>query len=280
MRHGGDRVLFISADPAIAYGLRNDPGARMLAACRLSFGSDDIFYLTGDFHHYERRKMGPTSLHVIAGGGGAFLHGTRISPYPEPAGPPACVYPTAAMSRQLAAQVPLKLLLGRAGFVAHNAFALVGLIEMYMGARSPLHALAVGGSASAVFALLLYLIAGHQGFSPRRIAMYSLPFGLVLGLLPAFLRQMLPGWVPALAGDGAVIVIYAFVGALVFGLFLMTMAILGLEHQQAFTVLGHPGFKHFVRLCVHPNGRVEGWVIGKDDMLAPGKPVVIDTFQW
>ena len=60
----------------------------------------------------------------------------------------------------------------------------------------------------------------------------------------------------------------------------MLLAVFGLEHQQAFTVLGHPGFKHFVRLCVHPDGRVEGWTIGKDDMLADSAPLLIDRFEW
>ena len=60
----------------------------------------------------------------------------------------------------------------------------------------------------------------------------------------------------------------------------MLLAVFGLEHQQAFTVLGHPGFKHFVRLCVHPDGRVEAWTIGKDDMLSDTAPLLIDRFEW
>ncbi len=80
-------VLFIAGDPAMAYGQRNDPGARMLAACRLNMERDRVFYLAGDFHHYERRSVGK-SLHVIAGGGGAFLHGTRIAAYPKETGRP------------------------------------------------------------------------------------------------------------------------------------------------------------------------------------------------
>jgi len=60
----------------------------------------------------------------------------------------------------------------------------------------------------------------------------------------------------------------------------MLLAVFGLEHQQAFTVLGHPGFKHFVRLCVHADGRVEAWAIGKDDMLADSAPLLIDRFEW
>jgi len=45
-------------------------------------------------------------------------------------------------------------------------------------------------------------------------------------------------------------------------------------------VLGHPGYKHFVRLCVHPDGKVEAWAIGKDDVLADGDPLLIDRFDW
>jgi hypothetical protein len=86
--------------------------------------------------------------------------------------------------------------------------------------------------------------------------------------------------VPTLAGDGAVLAAHAFLGTFVFGLFLASVATLGLEQQQAFAALSHPGFKHFVRFCVHPDGKMEGWVIGKDDPLAPGPPKLIDRFEW
>ena len=75
-------LLFVAPDPALAFGEKHEPGARMLSACRLSLERDRVFYLTGDMHHYERRAPGGESLHVIAGGGGAFLHGTRVSPSP------------------------------------------------------------------------------------------------------------------------------------------------------------------------------------------------------
>ncbi|MBL8605676.1 MAG: hypothetical protein JNL38_00085 [Myxococcales bacterium] len=271
-------VLFVAGDPALTYGVDNEPGSRMLSACKLDFEEDDVFYLCGDFHHYERRKTGPGSIHVIAGGGGAFLHGTRMSPYPEPAGPPDCVYPQGFMSRRLAAQVPLKLMLGRAGFIVHWAMALLGSIEVAAsGGRASL-------AASAAFVSLLFWIilnvVCHQGTEKKKTALLALPFSLVLGFMPMALRSALPNVVPTLASDTAVLVVFAFLGSLVFGLFLSTAAVLGYEHQQAFTVLGHPGFKHFVRMCVHPTGRVEAWVIGKDDALAPGLPELIDHFEW
>ena len=76
------------------------------------------------------------------------------------------------------------------------------------------------------------------------------------------------------------VVAYAFAASFLLGLFLLALALVGLEHHQAFAALGHPGFRHFVRLCVHPSGRIEGFVIGKDDPLGPGPPVLIDRFVW
>src|SRR5207247_1661422 len=126
----------------------------------------------------------------------------------------------------------------------------------------------------------LWAIAGHHRAHPRRVAAIALPFGAGLGFLPMALKLMLPRVVPTAAGDTGVRVVYAFAGSFLVGPFLMTVAITGLEHQQAFAVLGHPGFKHFVRMCISPNGTVEAWVIGKDDVLAPGGPSLIDRWRW
>lgn len=274
----GRAVLFVAGDPAMAYGHRNDPGARMLAACRLSLERDKVFFLAGDFHHYERRSVG-ASLHVIAGGGGAFLHGTRVAPYPEPAGPPAAVYPSAEASRKLTLQVPVMLMLGRAGWFVHVAVALVASIEIGATHQSwvVMGPAALGGSA--VFALVLYMIA-LQGHGKRRLRVaLSVPFGTAIGLLPVGVRLAIPH-LPFYVADGAALIACAFVGALLFGVYLMLLMLLGLEHQQAFTVLGHPGYKHFVRLCIHPDGTIEGYAIGKDDVLAEGDPVLVDRFVW
>ncbi len=277
-KHPDMRVLFASGDPAMAYGERNAPGADMLAACRLSFLDDRVFFLAGDFHHYERRAVGDKSIHVIAGGGGAFLHGTRIAPYPE--GAPARVWPDAKMTTQLVWQVPLKLMAGRAGLMVHIAFGGFGFLAMGAAERSGT-ALAVASLImSGLIWMLLFGVGAAQGRHPKKIAAVSLPFGVALGFLPMLLRMAIPRVVPHLAQDTAVLIAYAFAGSFLFGLFLVAVTVLGLEHQQAFTVLGHPGFKHFVRLCVHPSGKIEAWVIGKDDMLATGDPELIDKFEW
>jgi hypothetical protein len=276
-RHPDRAVLFVSGDPVLAYGDRNEPGWRMLQACKLSLERDRVLFLAGDFHHYERRTI-QKSIHVIAGGGGAFLHGTRIGPYPAGNGNPDVAYPTGAASRQLAAQVPLKLMIGRAGWLVHLALALFASIELASARKGTTALLTTSALLSMGLVCVLYFVA-HEGIKKRSIALLAAPFGAALGLLPMALRLSVER-LPTMAGDPAVMIASAFGGAFIFGLYLTLLALLGLEHQQAFTVLGHPGFKHFVRLCVHPDGRTEAWAIGKDDPLADALPRVVDHFEW
>ncbi len=274
----GQRLLFVAPDPALAFGERYDPGARMLSACKLAMEKDKIFYLCGDMHHYERRPLPNGSLHVIAGGGGAFLHGTRISA--SPSGPPACAWPNAQMTRKLNAQVPLRLMLGGGGFLVHGLLALFASIELGASLRGPRTFAVTTVLVTIGITWILFMIAGFHRAHAGRVAEVAVPFGVVLGLAPMLLRLALPRMVPTLAGDGAVTVVYALLGSFFFGIFLATLCKVGLEHQQAFTVLAHPGFKHFVRMCVHPDGKIEAWTIGKDDALSPGDAVEIDRFRW
>ena len=105
-------------------------------------------------------------------------------------------------------------------------------------------------------------------------------FGVTLGLAPLGLRLLLQHVLPRFSGFWPVVVGQAFLGSFIFGLFLLVLEFTGIDHQHGFAVLGHPGFRHFVRLCVHPSGKVEGFVIGKDDPLGAGAPVLVDRFVW
>jgi hypothetical protein len=260
-----------------AFGHKNEPGMRMLAACKLNLDRDRVFYLAGDFHHYERRTINK-SVHVVAGGGGAFLHGTRIAPYTD-LPPPNAAYPNATSSRKLAVQVPVKLMIGRAGLLVHLALGVLASIEIGASQRGESALLLTSVLMAAGISLVLYLIA-MQGQSTRakRVAL-AIPFGTVIGLLPIALQFAVPH-LPFHLKDGAILVTCAFIGSLVFGFYLTLLTLLGLEHQQSFTVLGHPGYKHFVRICVHPNGKMEVWTIGKDDVFDKGDPMLIDHFEW
>jgi hypothetical protein len=271
------RLLFVAPDPALAFGERWDHGARALTGCGLRMDQDRVFYLTGDMHHYERRTVGH-STHVIAGGGGAFLHGTRTSP--APAGPSAAAYPNAAMTRTLLAQVPFRLMAGRAGFMVHIGLFVLASLEVVAAHYGGITLAVVTAIICVILAVAFYINAGHKRAHPQTVAVVAVPFAIGLGILPSGLRVALPQIVPSLAGDTGVPLVFAFLGALGFGFFLTALFTVGLEHQQAFAVLGHPGFKHFVRLCVHPDGRVEAWTIGKDDPIAPGLPAVVDRFEW
>src|SRR5262249_12251402 len=104
------KFVLVAPDPALAYGEPNEPGTKILESCHFSLASDKLLYLTGDAHHYERQVVGD-SMHVIAGGGGAFVHGTRIA-RDSNAAPPQCVYPDRRTSLRLALGMPLRLAAG------------------------------------------------------------------------------------------------------------------------------------------------------------------------
>jgi len=91
---------------------RHDPVAG------LRFSRQVAFLLSGDVHHYERSSDG-NMLHVIAGGGGAFLH-----PAPVVGGRRTAErrWPSSEQSRALLSGVPWKIARGRSGFLPHLIF--------------------------------------------------------------------------------------------------------------------------------------------------------------
>ncbi|MBO0861746.1 MAG: hypothetical protein J2P21_25315 [Chloracidobacterium sp.] len=272
------KFVLVAPDPALAYGEPNEPGMKILESCHFSLASDKILYLTGDAHHYERQAVGD-SMHVIAGGGGAFLHGTRIA-RDSNAVPPQCVYPDRSASLRLALSMPLRLAVGTAGFLPHGVFALLALIEIVAFRHGPI----TGGLivAAVILIAIFSLSLAIRARLERPAATYAVAslFGLILSLTPLGLRFALSGALPWLGDLLAVGLGNAVLGSLTLGVFLLVLILTGLEHQQGFAALGHPGFRHFVRICVYPGGRVEGFVIGKDDPIGEGPPVLIDRFAW
>jgi hypothetical protein len=158
------KFLFVAPDPALAYGEPNEPGSRLLDATGVTLRSSRLFYLTGDAHHYERQHVGG-SLHVIAGGGGAFLHGTRIAPTAG-SRPPEVVYPDKRTSRRIALGMPLRLAMGTAGFLPHATFALLAALEIVALRRGPLPCALTTG-ALTLFAIFMLSLAVRRGSSAR-----------------------------------------------------------------------------------------------------------------
>jgi hypothetical protein len=244
----------------------------------LSLTDDPTLFLTGDSHHYERRVIGP-SQHVIAGGGGAFVHGTGVR-RPPPGHEPARAYPDASQSRRLARTVPWHVVTGTAGVLPHLLSALLAVLQ--------LRAFAIGSvagwftTAALAAAAIAAMVSTMSLKGRRRGAALALAavHGLAIALLPLLL-----GWAvshgtgirPTMLVTAAAM---AVAGPMLLGGYLLALVYTGLDPWTAYSALGHPGYKHFVRLCVRQDGRVEAWVIGKDDPLSRAAPALIDRFDW
>jgi hypothetical protein len=272
------KFVMVAPDPALAYGEPNEPGMKILESCHFSLASDKLLYLTGDAHHYERQTVGD-SLHVIAGGGGAFVHGTRVARDSNSA-PPQCVYPDRRTSLRLALGMPLRLAAGTAGFLPHGVFALLAIIEIIAFRYGPVTGGLTVAAVTLIATVSLNFAIRARLERPAATWAISILFGLLLGLAPLGIRFALSGALPWPGNYLAVVLGNAVFGSLALGVFLLVLILTGLEHQQGFAALGHPGFRHFVRLCVHPGGKVEGFVIGKDDPVGEEPPVLIDRFVW
>jgi hypothetical protein len=278
-------LLLLLPDPVFAFGAPTPTGPDMLAHLRLD---DEMrtFVLTGDIHHYERLEH-DRLLQVTAGGGGAFLHPTRIAPGGLT---PAVAWPGRAQCLAILRQVPWTVARGRAGLLPHAGLtALYGLallltkqlnahvgvaISVWLAATlltATVYAL-IGGVARAWSVAPLAL--GAAGVTALVAAGGAAAVGAVfsrVGLSAPTALVGLLAWAVAVIG-----------GALIFGGFLAILTWRGHEHLQAFTTLDHPGFKHFVRLRVRADGRgIDGWCIGAADPVAGAKaPVLVDTFSW
>jgi hypothetical protein len=274
----GNRRILVSPDPAIAMGEPNAPGQQILRACGLSLKCDATCYLTGDSHHYKRREVGP-SMHVIAGGGGSFVHGTRVHRHPR-GKKPKCAFPDAKTSRRLAFSVPLQLVQGTAGLLPHVGCAALAAVQFSMFGAGLVAGWLTTAAVAAMAVFFMYQAVLKRRERPRATLAVALVHGPLLALAPLGVGWLLLRVMPAIASGLVDVVAMAFVGPLIIGHFLLALVMTGLEHHHAYAVLGHPGFKHFVRLYVRGDGRVEAWVIGKQDTLGEGLPRLIDRFEW
>lgn len=272
-------------DPVYHFGAPSRTGTAMLRALGLDTEAKPAFLLSGDVHHYERFQHGQ-ALHVIAGGGGAFLHPAPVDKRGRIA--PEVEWPDARQSQALLAQVPWKIALGRSGFLPHlillamfaPAFGLGIAAFTWLGTRlvAPLFVV-------LVTTLVYALIGGLRRHGPR-VLVPALLAATTTALLPLGAARLLrllsqAAELPLSRGFmiSASLVCAVFGGAFVFGAYLAALTRLGLEHTQAFTALDHPGFKHFLRLRVRADGSaVDLWCIGLPDPLAAGaRPVLVDA---
>lgn len=277
--------LVMIPDPVLQFGLESPSGRGAVSAIGLRLSAKPHLILSGDLHHYQRWSEG-LSQHVVAGGGGAFLHPTGQRDLPSQRGSKA--WPDRRQSRALLAAVPWRVMLGRAGFLPHVVvlLLLLPLLDRYQRLHVRLleepWRIAVTALAAAV---VLALIGGVRKGEAVAIAALAALAGAGIAVLPvgvavavAAVPWTLPlGWL----SDLLILVGAAFGGALLFGSYLTALTAFGLEHTQAFTTLGHPGFKHFLRLRLRRDGRtLDVWCIGREDPLGGQPPVLVDHFTW
>jgi hypothetical protein len=285
-----DVALWVTMpDPYLAYLEPNPAGVGMVEALELRLGDEPHLVLCGDTHQYSRSERGPT-VHVTAGGGGAFLHGARIDR--KGLIPPIAEWPGPKASRALLSLVPWHVAAGRAGLLPH--FVMLLLFAPALGVGLGIyHSDASVEGASAVAAMIgtatCALIGGWRRGRFVRISILASLTGLVMGLAPtlstlafALAIERVGRHVSPNVHGALVLILAVFFGALAFGAYLCALTITGLETSQAHTALGHPSHKHFVRLRVRAAGdAIDAWVIGLHDPLCPGeKPVLVDAFTW
>lgn len=274
-------------DPLFRFGGPSATGTEMIRALGLDFHARSHFLLSGDVHHYERSIEGST-LHVTAGGGGAFLH---PAPMVDGRRKAERRWPSASESRPLLSGVPWKIARGRSGFLPHLVFAALFAPAMSVGVRI-YDRTGVILAAPAVVTLVIstiYALIGGVRRRWRQVLPLAFAAGAITASLPTLASLLVKHallrlhFVPTLfVVASATLVLTVFAASYIFGSYLARLTRRGIEHTQAFTALDHPGYKHFLRLRVRADGKgVDGYCIGLTDPLGPrAKPELVDAFTW
>jgi hypothetical protein len=287
---GAARIVLLP-DPARAWGETRRTGQAALAALDVVPARDPTFVLSGDVHHYERSREGP-SVHVVAGGGGAFIHGVRVSErgahYPRDV-----EFPGPRASWAMCRRLPWHLAVGRAGWVITAIFALADWAALRAYFRDSLRAgVSIAMTTSIGVAIGTAFLVGNRRRIARVVA-FSFAFGVATGALPvalgiaaraAGLEEMGGSRIGRVAVIWISLLASTLASGAAFGAMLATIARLSLNLSQPFAALGEPGFKHFVRLRVRdPDdgpASVEAFVIGVVDPVGRSPPVLVDRFVW
>jgi hypothetical protein len=274
-------------DPLFRFGSPSPSGTDMIQTLGFDFHTRSHFLLSGDIHHYERSHEGRT-LHVTAGGGGAFLH-----PAPLVSGRRKAErrWPSAEESRALLGGVPWKIARGRSGFLPHLIFAALFAPAMSVGIRlyDRTGMIVAAPIAVTVVVTTVYALLGGVRRRLHRVLPHALVAGAITASLPMLASLLVKHvllrlhFVPQITVvAGLTLLLTVFAATYVFGSYLAWLTRRGIEHTQAFTALDHPGYKHFLRLRVRADGQgIDGYCIGLTDPLAEGaEPELVDVFHW
>lgn len=284
-----EHLVVALPDPVYAFQEPSLTGIAMAKALELDLKHVPHLCISGDVHHYERLRV-DASLHVTSGGGGAFLHPARLGGEGLPR--PDAQFPGPRATAALLWRVPFRVMFGRAGFIPHVVMLALFAPVLEIGLRlfgTTTTASILAGVLGAIFLALAGDVRSLPRFKAWRVALIAAIGGVIMGVVPTlssrgFFRALEALKIDAGArGDMVLTLLLAtFVGAFVFGAYLAALTALGLENTQAFTCLGHPGYKQFVRLRVRADGSaIDGFAIGLVDPLeSDARPVLVDAWTW
>ncbi len=290
VRGGAPARLLVMPDPIRAWGEVRPNGAQALAALGIEPAKEPTLVLTGDIHHYERSAEGP-SLHVVSGGGGAFLHGSRLAKggvYARDV-----EFPGPIASGSLLRRLPWHVAMGKAGWVVTCVFGVAHALALEAFERGGMHAsLEAGAIISVIVALSTALLVGWRRHRALLVVPFALATGVCIGALPVLLGVLAEehaashfGALPLVCDLVVAWALATWTSGLAFGAMLAIIARFALNHAQPFAALGGSAFKEFVRLKVTRDGTLEAFVVGVVDPLAAegdprGAPVLVDHFVW
>jgi hypothetical protein len=279
--------IVMMPDPARAWGETRLHGATSLGTIDIAPGKMPTLVISGDIHHYERSREGP-SCHVVAGGGGAFLHGARVAT--GGAYRMEAEFPGPQASRSMLNQLPWHVAKGSAGWVITTVFALGNALALGAGfAGSRRAALMVAIAMTACVAIGTALLIGWRRHRALRVIPFATGFGVLIGALPVALAVMMERVGTSLAGRSIesrivlLLLAWAFASwasGFAFGAMLTVIGRLGLNHAQPYAALGSPSYKQALRLRISQSGEVEVFALGLVDPLGDEKPVLVDRFTW
>jgi hypothetical protein len=274
-------------DPLFRFGGPSRSGTAMIQTLGFDFHARSHFILSGDVHHYERSEEDGT-LHVIAGGGGAFLHPAPIVPGRRRA---ARRWPSSEESRKLLGGVPWKIARGRSGFLPHLIFAALFCPAMSVGLRlyDKTGVIIAAPIAITLIVTIVYALIGGVRRRWRKVLPPAFAAALLTASLPIFASLLVKHAMlrlhfepTAYAVAAGTLLLTVFAASFLFGSYLALLTRLGIEHTQAFTALDHPGYKHFLRLRVRADGAgIDGYCIGLTNPLGENAlPELVDQIQW
>ena len=287
---GAPARLVVVPDPARAWGEDRSHGVATLESLGIDMATSPTCLLAGDIHHYERSHEGP-SIHVVAGGGGAFLHGARIAGGADYA--IEAEFPGKKASSKLLLGLPFHCATGRSGSVVMAIFGLgdaAALVEQFRDGL--VGSLGVAVAMSAVVGIGTAVLVGWRARGMLKMVPFAAVLGAAVGALPVALGIGADSLAERVVGASTVGRPVAFFIALalatsascfLFGAMLALIARMGLNHAQAYAALGSSGYKHFVRLRVTRAGdrsRVEAWAIGMVDPVRSADAVLVDHFRF